>query len=87
MTTQTLVATRFAQSATHRRRLLNLPWMLLLMVALWVTGIVLAVRGPLPAEPVLLVLFGVGLIGVATLLARRAAAAAEQAPGVTTGGD
>jgi hypothetical protein len=87
MTTQTLVATRFPESAARKRRLLNLPWMLFLMAALWVTGVALALRGPAPAEPVLLVLFGAGLIGAASVLARRAASTAEADKTVTTGGD
>jgi hypothetical protein len=87
MTTQTLVASRFHESVARKRRLLNLPWMLFLMAALWVTGVGLALRGPAPAEPVLLVLFGAGLIGAATVLARRAAPTSEATKTVTTGGD
>jgi hypothetical protein len=87
MTTQTLVAARFPESAARKRRLLNFPWMLFLMAALWVTGVGLALRDPAPAEPVLLVLFGAGLIGAASVLARRAARVTEVEKSVTTGGD
>jgi hypothetical protein len=73
MTTQTLTATQFPTTTAARpRRLGRSSLTMFVLMALWVTGIVLALRGPAPAEPILLVLFGAGLIGAAGLMPRRA---------------
>ena len=86
MTTQTLTTSTFSLTAARARRA-GISWMSLLLTVLWVSGVVLAVRGPAPAEPVLLVLFSTGLLGLSALLSRHASRETAAAERVGSHGD
>jgi hypothetical protein len=87
MTTQTLTATHFSGTVARPRRLRRSSLTMFLLTALWVTGVALVAKGPVPAEPVLLVLFGVGLLGAAGLLSRKADRATSAVRRVNADGD
>jgi hypothetical protein len=84
MTTQTLSARTFSLNGARVRRA-RFSWTTLVLMVLWLSGVLLAARGPAAAEPVLLVLFSTGLIGLSALLSRYAAP--ETATGKRVGAD